>query len=267
MTENRFPQKSRGLCEGATVTRKRSLTTTVQLMLLALICGLVWGTRGLGEAYEPMPVQNGGVITGLVKFVGPVPSPKQIKVTRDQKICGTRPRPSEALIVSADGGIKNVVVSIENISKGKPQPALEENPKFVQERCWFSPHVLLIPAGSTIDVLNHDKVMHNIRTVSKINPIINKAHPSFKKRLRFKLSKPELIKVNCDIHSWMGAWFVVTAHPYYALTDANGSFTLTDVPSGSYNLKVWHETLGQKSLQVRVKSGEESQLAFELAKP
>ena len=235
-----------------------------KFVLLALVCGLVGGMWGHGEAYEVIQVQNGGVISGTVKFVGSVPPPEQLEITKNRAICGEGPRPSEALMVSGDGRIQNAVVSLADIVKGKQQPALEENPKLVQEKCWFGPHVLLVPAGSTIDLFNRDKAMHNIHTTSKINPVVNKAHPSFRKRLRFKLRKPEVVKVKCDIHPWMSAWFVVTEHPYYTLTGANGSFTLTDVPPGTYTLQVWHETLGKQTQQVRVSDNKETKVVFEL---
>ena len=234
-----------------------------RLVLLTIVYVFIGGGRSLTQAYEAIQVQNGGTITGVVKFVGAVPPPEQLEFTRDHKVCGTGPRPSDALIVSSDGHLKNVVVWLEDISQGKPQPALEANPEFVQEKCWFSPHVLLVPAGSTVDLLNRDKVMHNIHTASKVNPVVNKAHPSFRKRLRFKLKKPEFIPVKCDMHSWMGGWFVVTAHPYYALTDAHGVFTLTDVPPGTYTLQVWHETLGKQTQQVSIRAHGETRTVFE----
>ena len=147
---------------------------------------------------------------------------------------------------------------------GQATATLEKNPTLIQEKCWFGPHVLLVPEGSTVDLFNPDKVMHNIHTASKINPVINKAHPSFRKRLRFKLRKAEVIKTKCDIHPWMNAWLVVTDHPYYALTAANGSFTLTDVPPETYTLQAWHETLGKHTQQASVGANQETNVVFEL---
>jgi plastocyanin len=227
------------------------------------VWGLIGGVGGLSEAYEAVPVQNGGVITGKVKFVGSAPPPAQLEISRDQQVCGTGTRPSESLIVSSAGGIKNVVVSLANINKGKAQPPSKQNPTLVQEKCWFSPHILLIPAGSTIDVLNNDKVMHNIHTAGTVNPILNKAHPSFRKKLNFTLEKPETIRVKCDIHGWMEAWFIVTAHPYYVVTDEQGAFTLTDVPPGTYSLEIWHETLGTQTKQVTVNAKGETKVDIE----
>ncbi len=234
-----------------------------KLILLVMACGLVGSMGRLAAAYETMEVQNGGTITGVVKLKGAAPPAAQLEVTRDQKVCGAAVKSSEALVVSPEGGVKYAVVSLQNIGKGKPQPETKENPRLVQEKCWFNPHVVLVPAGSTVDLFNHDKTLHNIHTKSKANPVVNKAHPSFRKRLRFKLKEPETIKIKCDMHSWMSGWFVVTDHPYYALTETNGSFTLTDVPPGTYTLQVWHETLGQQTQEVKVTANGETSPVFE----
>lgn len=239
-------------------------TRCVQPMMLLVIVGIFLATAWHpGMAYEAMEVQNGGRVTGMVKFVGTAPAVEQLPITRDETVCGTGSRPSDALVVSANGGVQYAVVSLANITKGKPQPSTPDNPRLVQEKCWFTPHVLLVPAGSTVDLFNHDKVMHNIHTTSAKNPVINKAHPSFRKRLRFSLNEPEVVKVRCDMHAWMSAWFVVTDHPYYAVTDAQGAFTLTDIPPGTYTLQVWHETLGQQTQEVTVRATSDAKTVVE----
>ncbi len=237
------------------------LQKSVWLIGVCVLLGSVWG---LAEAYEAVEVKEGGKVTGVVKFVGTPPPPEPLEVTRDKEKCGVEEHLSEALVVSDKGGIRNAVVSLEGIEKGKSQPEMKTNPQYVQEKCWFAPHVLLVPAGSTVDLYNKDKAMHNIHTVSKINPIINKAHPSFKKRLRFKLKKPEVVQVKCDMHSWMNGWFIVTDHPYYAVTDVDSAFALTDVPPGTYTLKAWHETLGTQTQEIVIGAKGEATVEFEM---
>jgi hypothetical protein len=116
---------------------------------------------------------------------------------------------------------------------------------------------VLLPAGATLVARNSDGIMHNLHTLSKANPAINKAQPGFKKTMPISTLKvPETIKVQCDMHSWMRAWIVVTDTPYTVVTDTAGQFRLTDVPAGTYTLKFWHETLGEMSREVTVKDGE-----------
>jgi hypothetical protein len=125
---------------------------------------------------------------------------------------------------------------------------------------------VFVPANTTFNINNRDGILHNIHTYSSKNKPVNLAQPKFKKTISQQFEQPEFIKVSCDAHTWMNGWVVVQEHPYYAVTDENGNFKLTDVPPGDYELKVWHETLGEKSQKVSVKAKAESKAAFELAK-
>ncbi|MCZ7627012.1 MAG: carboxypeptidase regulatory-like domain-containing protein [Candidatus Methylomirabilis sp.] len=132
-----------------------------------------------------------------------------------------------------------------------------------QNVCVYEPHVVKLPAGGALDVLNSDGILHNIHTYSKANPSINKAQPKFKKVLTEKFAKPEIIKVTCDAHSWMLGWIVVSDHPYVAVTNDKGEFTLNNVPPGTYKLEVWQETLGKKVQDVVVKAKQETKVNVE----
>ena len=93
---------------------------------------------------------------------------------------------------------------------------------------------------------------------------MNRAQPKFKKTMTETWAKPEMVKLNCDVHGWMSGWLVVEANPYYAVTDEHGAFKLTDVPAGDYELKVWHPKLGETTQKVTVKPGAETTVTFEL---
>jgi len=215
-------------------------------------------------AYEGGAVAGGGSIAGVVKVQGAAPAPKNIEITKDKEACGAHGEiKSEDLVVGADNALANAVVSITNITKGKAMaPA---TPVLDQKGCRYIPHVLAFPAGSTVKILNSDGILHNIHTYSTANPPVNLAQPKFKKELNQKFEKPETIKVSCDAHGWMLGYFISQDHPYYAVTDASGSFKLTDVPAGEYELKVWHEKLGEKTAKVTVAAGAEAKSDFELA--
>jgi len=228
---------------------------------IALLSGMALVLAGSAGAYEATDVKDGGTITGVVKFEGTPPAPKKIEVTKDQQVCG-KEKEAEDLIVK-DGKIENAIVSISDIQKGKKLETKEV--KLDQKGCHYEPHVLMFPAGSTIKILNSDGILHNIHTYSKVNPPMNVAQPKFKKEITAKLDKPETVPVKCDAHGWMSGVFVVQEHPYYAQTDGSGSFKLTDVPPGEYTLKVWHETLGEKTEKVKVESGKEANVEFTLA--
>ncbi len=216
-------------------------------------------------AYESVDVTVAGTIVGTVKLQGKAPVRKKIKVTRNKEVCGKKTKLTESLMVGSNGGIKNAVLYLSGINKGKKFEV--SSPLQIDQRgCQFRPHISIIPAGKSFDLINSDGILHNFRTNSTKNPILNKAQPKFKKKLKIKINKPEIIRANCDVHEWMNAWLVVAEHPYYALTDASGSFKITDVPPGTYTMQLWHETLVQQTRKVTVKAGEQTKAAFELKK-
>jgi plastocyanin len=202
---------------------------------------------------------SGGTVTGRVVLVGDAPQPKKLQVSKDKEKCGTE-KLAEDLVVSSDRGIKNVVVSVQDV-KGKPEGASALD----QTGCAFAPHVVLVPVGAPLDILNNDGILHNFHTSSSKNAAINKAQPGFKKKMTETFSQPEIIKINCDAHAWMSGWLVVTENPSAVTSDA-GAFKITDVPVGTHKIEVWHETLGKVTKEITVKAGEETKVTIELAK-
>jgi len=206
---------------------------------------------------------SGGSISGRVIFVGDPPQAKKIKVTKDNEKCGAEVT-AEDLVVGSDKGIQNAVVSVVGLKGAPAKP--EKAPTIDQRGCVFRPHVLIAPIGVGVDILNNDGVLHNFHTYSDKNSPMNKAQPGFKKKMTETFGQPEFIKVNCDAHSWMAAWIVITDHPFIAATDGAGVFKISDVPAGNHTIEVWHETLGKITKTVTVKAGEETKINIELAK-
>ena len=103
--------------------------------------------------------------------------------------------------------------------------------------------MIVVPVGGTVDFLNNDRLLHNIHSQSKGNPTFNRTQPKGR-AIPITFTKPEIIRIDCDLHPWMRAWVVVAEHPFYAVTGASGEFALGSLPAGSYTLSVWQETLG-----------------------
>lgn len=213
--------------------------------------------------YQAIEVTNGGIIKGTVTYAGQIPPKQKLKVTKDVQVCGKEPHYKEDLVVSSNKGLANVVVSITNINQGKSIKALGESFSLDQNGCIFRPHIVIIPAGAELTIINSDGILHNIHTYSEVNPAINVAQPGFKKKMVQKFGNPEVIRVACDVHNWMGGYIVVVDHPYYAVTDNNGNFVITDVPAGTYTLEYWQETLGKQSTEVTVTEGATIEANFE----
>ena len=212
--------------------------------------------------YNGGDVKDGGSISGTVKFKGSAPAPKKLSVGKDKQVCDKSPKMDQSLIVN-DGNLVNAVVSITDIKSGKKIDSKKVT--FDQRECEYHPHVLAFVAGTEVDILNPDGVLHNVHSYSKVNSPFNKAQPKFKKSMAVKIEKPEAIEVKCDVHGWMHGWLLAMPNPYFAVTDSSGSFKLTDVPAGSYTVEVWHETLGKSTQKVTVKAKEDAKVTFEVA--
>jgi plastocyanin len=231
-----------------------------------VLCGValaaVAGLASRAAGYEAIAVSDGGTLSGTVKVAGAPPAPAKIEVSKDPEVCG-KEKMSPELVVGTGGGLANVVVTVK-AQKGKKLEPPAQNPTFDQKTCEFHPHVLVFPAGSTVDVLNSDGILHNIHTTSEANPSTNQAQPKFKPKIQVKIDKPEIIKVKCDVHGWMSAFWVATDQPYVVATDANGTFKIGDIPPGDYEVELWHEKLGKKTEKISIKPKEETKVDWTL---
>ena len=234
---------------------------------LILGCAIVGAFAGptMAGTYEVTDVEDGGRITGRVAFTGPPPAGEKLVVSSDNEVCGTE-KPSRALLIGPDAGVQNAVVRLRRIERGKAWDPFEHT--LGQASCRFEPHVLLMNPGADLHILNSDRIAHNVRSYGR-GPVFNVGHPRFVEKLLVEnlaeqVSDPDVIRIGCDLHPWMNAYIVIKEHPYYSVTDENGSFQLTDVPPGKYDLEVWHETLGEKKRSVTVKPNEGTVVMLEM---
>ena len=202
-----------------------------------------------------------GNITGTVMYDGDAPARPTLSVSKDQHcIDSLKSAKSEALVVSKGKGIKNVVVYLRARGAKPTMPA--KNPVMDQVDCLYVPHVLVVTAGTTVDVQSSDPVAHNVHSHAKKNEAPNWQIPGPGKALPLKLEKREAIKFTCDIHNWMTGYIFVVDNDYYAVTgyrdgkgkwvssdsyeasSDNGAYAIKDVPAGKYRIQAWHEELG-----------------------
>ncbi|MDO8600187.1 MAG: hypothetical protein Q7R73_01030 [bacterium] len=209
---------------------------------------------------KPPEQESGfGTIIGEVRYKGMPPQSAVISVTKDTDICG-KAKTSESLVVGKDGGVRFVVASVTDLAHIQVLPPPGKPVVLDQKGCWFDPHVVLVPVGGIVEVKNPDGILHNFHAGSH-----NAAQPKFKKTMQVKFDAAGIFKMACDVHPWMLGWVVVSEHSLYALSDAGGTFILRGVPAGKRTLRVWHETLGEKKLQVIVEPGKEILVLFEFS--
>lgn len=234
------------------------------LVVIILILGPA-AAAGESDPYEEIEVTGGGKVTGRVTFAGTPPVPEMLVVSTDNEVCGHE-APSRALLVSESHGIQNVVVNLRHVPRGKRWEEREYTME--QTACRFEPHVLLFRDGADLNLFNHDRIAHGVRSYGK-DSLFNVGQPKFVVQLLVedfsrKVSERKVIHIGCDLHPWMKAFVVLQKHPYYTLTDEDGNFELKDVPPGQYQLELWHETLGEKARRVAVEPGGEAVVTFEL---
>jgi len=221
-----------------------------------LAIALVGGVAMLAGRAVDAFAQGGGTLEVEVKYNG-APVVEKLKINKDTAKCGTE-AVQEKVVVGANKGLANAVVSVPGLKGGgKVAKAVID-----QKGCKFVPRVVVMSPGE-IDIKNSDDILHNIHTYSTANPTINKAQPKFKKTMTERFEKPEVIKVTCDVHSWMLGWITVVQGPG-AATDANGVAKLEGVPAGKHKVEVWHETLGKTTREVEVKAGQTTKVSIEL---
>ena len=201
-----------------------------------------------------------GKITGTVKLDGPAPHMKGIDMSKDpycSKAHATDPAHLETYVAGANGGLANVVLYISaGLSGGALTQVPTEEPAFDQKNCMYTPHVLALDTDQKFKVTTSDQTAHNIHPLP--NPMVNvgwnQSQPPGAPPVEKSWKAVEVIPVQCNIHPWMHGWFVVVKGPY-ATTDADGKYTITGVPPGSYTVTAWQEQSGTQTQKVTVAAG------------
>lgn len=232
--------------------------------LAALVFALPMLTSGPAAfAYEETSVSDGGTIQGKIVYQGSVPTRKIIP-TKDTEVCGGI-RDEPEIIVSADKGVKDAVVYLAEVEKGKAWPAMDAPPKLNNEKCVFEPHVQVIPSG-ILTVTNQDPVLHNTHGFYGKRTAFNMALPNQGQEIPAELERTGTVRIECDAHGWMLGWVFVVENPYYAVTGEDGTFTIADVPPGDYTLIATHEFTGEMEIPVTVTAGQAADVPVELKK-
>jgi plastocyanin len=213
-----------------------------------------------GLSLAPISGDDFGSITGKVVWEGEKPAAKPDHAMDEKALTGCKhdhvSKKDETLLIDANGGVANVVLTIEVAGAEKRVPA--EPVEVDQEGCRFSPHVVVVPVGAMLRFKNSDDTNHNIHTFPKKNDPINK-NVAAAGTLDQVLAKAEVIDVKCDVHPWMKGYVVVTDATHYAVSGADGSFKITGLPAGEYELSWWHAELGKgKTEKVKVEAGKEA---------
>jgi hypothetical protein len=249
--------------------------------ITALALAFVGGSSPKVTAAEPAPhpdaealapTQSGdfGTIQGRLVWDGAnAPEPKKLaNINKNPEVCDVKPLYDQGLLV--DPKTKGIKFGLAYViqPKGKNAEAekaiLKKHPKVEidQKNCEFIPHVTALTKDQLLVFKSSDPVGHNIRYSGFSNASKNVAlQPNGNMEVKLvKEARP--MQLNCDIHPWMAGWMMVFDHPFFAVTDDEGNFTITGVPAGDQNIIVWQEKVGyvtpgaSKGMPVKVKAGE-----------
>ena len=225
-----------------------------------------------GWAYQEIEVKNGGTIQGKATLIGKMPFPRiyhlilfpNIDMCAEIDTDDEMNRVLDDFKVSPDGGLKDVVVTIQHVDAGKPFN--KEPINIVAENCKFLPDVSIIRQGETFKVDNLDAVMHNSQVYQKergkilLNiPIpaeeVSDGKITFKKHYK-------IMQMICGMHEFMQTWGYRVQNPYYSQTKIDGNFKIDNIPPGEYKLTAWHYLMKKQTQKIKIAAGETVDLSF-----
>ena len=202
----------------------------------------------------------GGTISGKVTYEGIPAKAKTIDMSKEPSCAKQHATPvtTEGVVTGPNNSLENVVVYI---SAGTPDESAPSQPvKFDQKGCQYIPHVLAFLVNQPLEIVNDDQTSHNIHPRPTINREWNKSQPPGSPPDVEKYDKPEFIPVKCNIHPWMSGQFAVMKNSHFAISSADGGFSLPNLPPGKYTVTAWHESYGDQSMEVTI-SGSETKAA------
>lgn len=221
----------------------------------------------------PVQADGWGSVSGRFVLDGDVPEVPPLvaqgdATKKDAEVCAAQAIPDDSMAFDKEtGGIESIFVYLRRAPEIHPD--LKESPEkkvdFDQKGCRFIPHGLVVRTDQVIVCKSSDAVAHNVHTSPFTNSPANFiVQPNDREGIEVKMPIPEIlpVKVTCDIHPWMNAWWVVVNHPYAAVTDREGTFAIENLPEGEHAFTVWHEKSGyiERSFKVTVKDGETTDL-------
>ena len=213
---------------------------------------------------SPVNAETAGNIAGKITFEGTAPKPGIVRMDSDPNcVQAGAASTDETVVVGDSGALQNVFVYVKDGLGNLRFPIPSASVVLDQKGCHYVPHVLGVQVGQNVDIVNSDPTLHNVHAVPKANQEFNMGQPLPGIKFTRQFSTREvMVPFKCDVHSWMQAYIGVLDHPYFAVTSADGSFSLKGLPPGTYTIEAWHEKLGTQTQSVTIGEKESKDIAF-----
>ena len=216
---------------------------------------------GGGQKVDPA---TAGDVNGVVAFEGTAPKNEPIKMNADP-VCvkaNATPQAQETYMVT-DGKLENVFVYVKDGLGAYSFDAPTTTLTFDQKNCRYHPHVFGVRVGQPVEIMNSDPTLHNIHALPKDNAEFNNGQPIQGMKMTHTFTAKEvMVPFKCDVHGWMNAYVGVMDHPFFAVTDKDGKFSLKGLPPGTYTIEAWHEKLGVQTATVTLGAKETKDANF-----
>lgn len=215
--------------------------------------------------YFKVDPSTAGIIQGSIVFKGRKPARTPVDMSSDPAcVEAHHGKPfDESVVVNPNGTLANVFVYIKSGLENKTFEPPATPVTIDQKGCWFHPRVMGVQVGQVYHVTNSDPVTHNIHPLAQTNREWNHSQGPGDPELTRKFTKPEvMVPVKCNIHSWMHAYIGVLSHPYFAVSNAQGSFQLGNLPPGDYVVAAWHEKYGTAEQKITLSKSGTSEVTF-----
>lgn len=217
-------------------------------------------TEAAKPAEAPAAAAGTGTIKGKVNFTGTAPVMPELNRQSDP-FCAETKMKAQYVLVNDNNTLKNVAVRVIGASGGEAAPAHVE---VDQRNCMYAPRVQTAVFDKEIDIVNGDPTLHNVHTYSGTKTLFNRAQPKGSPTIKHTFTKDdgEIIKFKCDVHPWMTGWLLLNDNALGAVSGDTGEFEIKDVPVGTYTLKAFQETYGEKEIQVTVEKDAVAEVEF-----